>query len=138
MKRQIHPWHKTAFEAPRGWWGCTQNIYDFPNSIEIYIRHADSYALQNNSFFLYPGKRFTKFLGHGGDFLSTENTMEHFRDDWYPKLFDRNHFEGWSAAGSKTLLQRSQERLEKILTEHRPAPLSPEVQQRIDQVLNRP
>ncbi len=75
-------------------------------------------------------------FGHGGDFLSTEHTLAHFRDDWYPKLFDRNHFEGWSAAGSKTLRQRSRELLERILTEHRPAPLPPDVQQQIDRVLN--
>jgi trimethylamine--corrinoid protein Co-methyltransferase len=76
-------------------------------------------------------------VGHRGEFLSTEHTLGHFRDDWYPKLFDRNHFEGWSAAGSKTLRQKSQERVERILTEHRPALLPPDVQQRLDHVLNR-
>lgn len=74
-------------------------------------------------------------VGHKGDFLSMEHTLRRFRDNWYPNLFDRNHLEGWSTDGAKTLRQRSQERAEKILAEHRPAPLPLDVQRRIDQVL---
>ena len=76
-------------------------------------------------------------VGHVGDFMSTEHTLRHFRDDWYPRLFDRRHFEAWAASGAKTLRQKSQERIEEILSEHRPEPLQPDIQRRIDEILNR-
>jgi trimethylamine--corrinoid protein Co-methyltransferase len=75
-------------------------------------------------------------VGHGGDFLSAAHTLAHFRDDWYPKLFDRNHFEGWAAAGSKTMRQRSCERIDRILTQRRPLPLPADIKQQIDRVLD--
>jgi trimethylamine--corrinoid protein Co-methyltransferase len=75
-------------------------------------------------------------VGHStGDFLSTEHTMRHFRDDWYPRLFDRDNFEGWAAAGSKTLRQKAKERVEEILAEHEPEPLPTELQRRIDAIV---
>jgi len=78
-------------------------------------------------------------VGHQGDFLSTEHTMRHFREDWYPDLFDRNNFEGWQGAGGKTLQQKAKERIDEILapTGHQPESLPPDVQQRIDEILNR-
>ncbi len=77
-------------------------------------------------------------VGHEGDFISTDHTLQHFRDDWYPNLFDRNDFGGWQAAGGKTLRQKAQERIEEILSPagHQPEPLPPDVQQRIDEVVN--
>ncbi len=76
-------------------------------------------------------------VGHQGGFLGTEHTRRHFRDDWYPDLFDRNNFERWQAAGSKTLRQKARERVDEILAEHQPEPLPPDVQRRIDEIVNR-
>jgi len=76
-------------------------------------------------------------VGHTGDFMSTEHTLRHFREDWYPELFDRDNFEGWAAGGGKTLRQKSQERIDEILSEHQPEPLQPDIQRRIDEILNR-
>ena len=76
-------------------------------------------------------------LGPGGDFLSSKHTMRHFREDWYPSLFDRKNYSEWSAAGSKTLRQRAKERLEEILETHQPEPLPADVQAGIDAVIAR-
>ena len=76
-------------------------------------------------------------IGPHGDFLGTKHTKRHYREDWYPSLFDRNSFESWAAAGSKTLRQRASERVEEILAEHEPEPLPPDVQRRIDEVVSR-
>ena len=76
-------------------------------------------------------------VGHKDGFLSTGHTLAHFRDDWYPRLFDRDHWEGWSASGAKTLRERSRERIEEILAQHQPEPLQPDVQRRIDQIVDR-
>jgi trimethylamine--corrinoid protein Co-methyltransferase len=74
-------------------------------------------------------------VGHEGDFLSTDHTMRHFREDWYPKLFDRNNFEGWQSDGGKDLRQRARERIDQILAEHQPEPLPAEVQAKIDEIV---
>jgi trimethylamine--corrinoid protein Co-methyltransferase len=76
-------------------------------------------------------------IGPHGDFLGTKHTQRHYREDWYPQLFDRNSFESWAAAGGKTLRQRASERVEEILAEHEPEPLPPDVQRGIDEVVSR-
>ena len=76
-------------------------------------------------------------VGPHGDFLGTKHTKRHYREDWYPSLFDRNSFESWAAAEGKTLRQRASERVEEILAEHEPEPLPPDVQRRIDEVVSR-
>ena len=76
-------------------------------------------------------------LGPHGDFLSSEHTLRHFREDWYPRLFDRRNYDEWAADGAKTLRQRARERLEEILQNHQPEPLPPDVQEKIDEVVNR-
>ncbi len=73
-------------------------------------------------------------VGPGLDFLNTKHTRRHFKEDWYPSLFDRNNYDNWLAAGAKTLRQRARERVEQILADHRPEPLPPDVQQRIDEI----
>jgi trimethylamine--corrinoid protein Co-methyltransferase len=74
-------------------------------------------------------------LGPEGDYLSSEHTVRHFREGWLPTLFDRNHFEGWVAAGGKSLAQRARERVEEILSAPAPAPLPPESRRRIGEIL---
>jgi trimethylamine--corrinoid protein Co-methyltransferase len=76
-------------------------------------------------------------VGPHGDFLGTKHTKRHYREDWYPSLFDRNSFESWAAAGGKTLRQRASERVEEILAGHEPEPLPPDVQRGIDEVVSR-
>lgn len=76
-------------------------------------------------------------VGPRGDFLGTEHTRKHYREDWYPKLFDRSNFENWIAAGGKTLRQRVKERVDEILASHEPEPLPPDVQRRVDEIVNR-
>ena len=44
-------------------------------------------------------------VGPHGDFLSTRHTYDHFKEDWYPALFDRSDFESWVVAGNKMLRQ---------------------------------
>ena len=73
--------------------------------------------------------------GPDGDYLSAEHTLNHFRQDWYPKLFDRRNYEDWKNAGGKTLRQRANEKALKLLSSHKPEPLPAEVQARIDAIV---
>ena len=61
-------------------------------------------------------------VGPGGHFLLQEHTMNHFREIWYPRLFDRSTMAGWKAAGSKQFQERLKEQTLQAL-EHQPEPL---------------
>jgi trimethylamine--corrinoid protein Co-methyltransferase len=74
-------------------------------------------------------------VGPHGDFLGTNHTVEHFKEDWYPNLLDRNNFEGWAAEGGNTLRQRARVWVDEILADHRPEPLPADVQQKIDEIV---
>ncbi len=73
-------------------------------------------------------------IGPHGDFLGTKHTVRHYKEDWYPRLFDRQNHDGWAAAGGKTLRERARERVEEILADHQPEPLPAGVQRKIDEI----
>ncbi len=76
-------------------------------------------------------------IGPDGDFMGSPHTRKHFREDWYPQLFERRNYEGWLKAGGKTLRERAREKALNILERHEPEPLSKEVQKQIDEVVAR-
>ena len=74
-------------------------------------------------------------LGPGGDYLSSEHTVNHYRESWYPRLFNRNHYDGWLAEDGQTLGERTKKRVEEILNSHIPAPLEQKMRQEIEKIL---
>lgn len=66
-------------------------------------------------------------VGPDGQYLDNPHTMAHFRERWYPKLFDRSNFAGWEKKGAKTLGERATDQVEKILAEHTPEPLPKDI-----------
>jgi trimethylamine--corrinoid protein Co-methyltransferase len=76
-------------------------------------------------------------VGPHGDFLGMKHTRDHFRNEWYPELFDRRNYDGWAEAGGKTLREKAQDRVEEILDTHQPEPLPEDVLAAIDGVIER-
>jgi trimethylamine--corrinoid protein Co-methyltransferase len=76
-------------------------------------------------------------VGPDGQFLDCEHTLEHFRERWYPSLFERDNYAGWLAKGGKTLGQRAAERVDTILAEHKPEPLPEDVAGAVHAVVER-
>ena len=74
-------------------------------------------------------------IGPDGDFISSKHTHKHFREDWYPKLFERRNYDGWKKAGGKTMRQRAQEKALEILEHHKAEPLPVDVQATLDQIV---
>jgi len=74
-------------------------------------------------------------VGPGGEFISTDHTMDHFRDFWEPSLFNRQRVNDWVEAGSKRLGERLRERTVAILDEHEPEPLPDEARRAIEDIL---
>lgn len=76
-------------------------------------------------------------VGPDGQFLDSEHTARHFRERWYPQLFDRNNYESWLKRGGKTLAERAAERVQRILAEHQPKPLPADVARAVHAVVER-
>lgn len=55
-------------------------------------------------------------VNQGGDFIRSDNTVKHFREDYYPRLLDRTNYETWEKGGSKSLTDRVVEYIEKLLS----------------------
>ncbi len=62
-------------------------------------------------------------IGADGEYLNQPHTGEHFRQDWYSRLFDRQNITDWEAAGGTTLRQRAAAQARKLLAAHQPEPL---------------
>ncbi|MGD2206125.1 MAG: trimethylamine methyltransferase family protein [Anaerolineae bacterium] len=74
-------------------------------------------------------------VGPGGHFMDTKQTLQRFRDFWYPDLLDRGRREQWLAAGGTTMGQRLNTRVKEIVEEHRPKPLDAEVRQKLQEIV---
>ncbi len=70
-------------------------------------------------------------VGPGGNYLSHEHTLNHFREFYQPSLLDRNNYSTWQSLGSKTMQDRIKEKIDDILSNHKPKPLPDEVQKKI-------
>jgi trimethylamine--corrinoid protein Co-methyltransferase len=75
--------------------------------------------------------------GPDGQFLDSDHTMAHFRERWYPTVFECGNYDQWLAKGGLGLGERAAERAEKILAEHEIEPLPQEVQEKIRAVVRR-
>lgn len=65
-----------------------------------------------------------KEVGPGGNYLSHQHTLRHFRDElWQPQLADRQSWDTWQRAGQKDTLCRAREKVKDILENHHPRPL---------------
>ena len=76
-------------------------------------------------------------IGADGQYLNTEHTSAHFREDWYSRLFDRQNIADWQAGGSTTLRQRAVIQARKLLAKHQPEPLPADVLAALDGVIER-
>jgi trimethylamine--corrinoid protein Co-methyltransferase len=70
-------------------------------------------------------------LGFKGDFLTTDHTLRHFREQWVPTLFDRNAYGKWKDLGSPDLKGRVHQKIERILSQQRCRDLAPDVKKRL-------
>ena len=76
-------------------------------------------------------------VGPGGDFLTANHTLEHFRELWRPMLFSRQRAEEWMAGGGKRLGERLREKTIAIMEEHCPEPLPDAVREEISYILQK-
>lgn len=67
-------------------------------------------------------------VGVGKDYLGQRHTMNHFRTEHFiPTVTDRTSWDTWVSRGSKSLIQRAGEEVQRILKEHKVEPVRGEV-----------
>lgn len=66
-------------------------------------------------------------IGPDGQYLDHPHTYRHFRERWYPKLFERSNYDGWKRKGGSSLGERATVNVNKILAEHKPEPLPDDI-----------
>lgn len=62
-------------------------------------------------------------VGPGGDYLSTNHTLRHFKECWYPSIIDRSSYQSWTAAGQPTAIERARQAARGAIANHTPEPL---------------
>ncbi len=72
-------------------------------------------------------------VGPGGHFLDEEHTLNHFRDVWYPQLFERSDYDRWLEKGAKHFEERLLEKTKQAMA-YVPTPLPPEVLRELDRL----
>ena len=74
-------------------------------------------------------------VGPDGQFLDTPHTLQHFRDFWYPEVFERTDYFGWQNAGAKLAPQRAAEYVQRVLETHQPPLLPEDLRRRVHAVV---
>jgi trimethylamine--corrinoid protein Co-methyltransferase len=77
-------------------------------------------------------------VGPGGHFLNSEQTLNRFRDFWYPSLLDRSIRSTWLRNGGTTLGDRLTARVKEIIKDHNVEPLDEGVKSQIHKILSKP
>jgi trimethylamine--corrinoid protein Co-methyltransferase len=75
-------------------------------------------------------------VGTDGEFLTTEHTLKHFKEDEYPELRDHRTYEDWLKLGGTTLKERARDKVEKILADHQPEKLEKSKRDTLLKIIN--
>jgi trimethylamine:corrinoid methyltransferase-like protein len=76
-----------------------------------------------------------KQVGPGGEFISHEHTFQNFRKLSAPVILDRRNRDGWKAAGSKDIVEKSYEKAREILETFKPEPLPENIQKQLKEIV---
>ena len=74
-------------------------------------------------------------VGPRGHFLMEDHTMENLHSQSLVELFNRGPREIWESEGGKPLEQRATEMARQIIAEHKPKPLSSNVIEKMDEII---
>lgn len=75
-------------------------------------------------------------VGPEGNYMAEEHTLRHFRDDWVPKLLDKDTFERWKDNGSLTMGDRIRQKAQDIVSNHQPRPLTESICREVDRIID--
>jgi trimethylamine--corrinoid protein Co-methyltransferase len=76
-------------------------------------------------------------VGPGGNFLSEEHTVRHFRREiWAPgPVWTRQTFDGWANSGGTSLGDRAAAEVRRLLAAHQPEPIDEALAREVDRIV---
>ncbi len=74
-------------------------------------------------------------VGPGGEFMSHDHTLAHWRELWLPRVFDRQRLDPWLEQGGKNVEARLIEKTVALMDEHQVEPLPAAVEAEIEAIL---
>lgn len=75
-------------------------------------------------------------VGPNGNFLAAQHTFDHFQKELYvPSCGIRQDYNGWLAAGKKTMADRINEKIVHLLKNHHPEPLNDSILTKLDGIV---
>ncbi|MGM0368187.1 MAG: trimethylamine methyltransferase family protein [Actinomycetota bacterium] len=76
-------------------------------------------------------------VGSSGTYLSAQQTRKLWnKEDYMPEVFDKTSYQEWWEGDKKTVIERAKEKMGKILSEHKPEPLTESQDKEIDKILD--
>jgi trimethylamine--corrinoid protein Co-methyltransferase len=75
--------------------------------------------------------------GPDGEFLNTDHTLKHYKERWYPKLFERGTYDTWLGKGGRSLTERAAKLIELALAEPRAPSLPQDVKAQVRKIVQR-
>jgi trimethylamine:corrinoid methyltransferase-like protein len=74
-------------------------------------------------------------VGTSGNYLTEPETIEHFREVWFPSFLDRRTYQAWFNAGGLTMEKRLNLKVQETLKDYRPKELKPETINEIKRIV---
>jgi len=99
---------------------CGAEAVILANEIIAYTRNAMK-PLQVTEAKLAEAVSMINETGPSGEYISKDHTLAHFRDFWYPQMFERSMFDPLSTVPGIDLNQRLNEHARNLIENHRPA-----------------
>ncbi len=75
-------------------------------------------------------------VGTDGNFIDTDHTLRHFKEDEYPELRDHQRYEDWLSAGGTTLKDRARDAVRQLLAEHHPRKFEPSIHKALRKIVD--
>ena len=76
-------------------------------------------------------------VGPGGEFLSHDHTLAHWRELWLPQLFDRQRLEKWEEQGAQDINTHLREKTIALMDDHQVEGLPAAVEEEIERILQK-
>ena len=73
--------------------------------------------------------------GPGGEYLSSEHTLNHFKENFYSELLSKDSYEVWEKGDKKTLIERANDKVKKLLESHKPELLDKNLEKELKNII---
>ncbi len=76
-------------------------------------------------------------IGPAGEYLTSDHTLKHFRENWFPTLFSKLPYEKWEKDGRRDLGRRANEKVRHILENYQPKPLEEKTKSELRRIVQK-